>query len=334
MGPERGVSVGLLRPLALSVKRLGASSEEFLETLGITPTCDDTRYVPADCVAQAVADVAKIVGERHIGLALARATPFGNLSFIDYCAISSGTLGLGLRRTARYYALLTSRARLAIGTRDGLAVVSQEVAPRRAPIDREITELAFGIIHLRAKEGLGGSFRLTEVSFTHDGDATRTHAEFFGAPVRFGAGRNEMVFPEALLDKPMQSANAALAETLEAHASRLQQKLERAEDTFVDAARNAISARIADDPSLAEIADALDITSRTLQRRLAERKLSFSAVVDDVRREMALVLVERGDVSMLEVAFELGFSEPATLYRAFRRWTGTTPAEFRSRQSP
>lgn len=83
------------------------------------------------------------------------------------------------------------------------------------------------------------------------------------------------------------------------------------------------------EPVLAKIAARLALSPRTLQRRLGERGLSLRRLVEDVRRERCASLLADTHITMAEVAFELGFTEPSPFYRAFKRWTGMTPSQFR-----
>lgn len=82
--------------------------------------------------------------------------------------------------------------------------------------------------------------------------------------------------------------------------------------------------------SATEVAAALSLSSRTLKRKLALRDTSFSALLDDDRRDRALALLE-GDVPLQRVADLLGYSDVANFTRAFRRWTGTSPGHYRRR---
>jgi AraC-like DNA-binding protein len=82
------------------------------------------------------------------------------------------------------------------------------------------------------------------------------------------------------------------------------------------------------------VAASLAMSRRTLTRRLGEEGTSFRAVLDDVRRELALALLQDASLSVADVAFFLQYSEPAAFHRSFRRWTDLTPHEYRSRETP
>ena len=88
------------------------------------------------------------------------------------------------------------------------------------------------------------------------------------------------------------------------------------------------------EPSVAAVARRLATSARTLQRRLGEEGTSFARLVDEVRRERAETFLRAGDVSIAEVSWLVGFSEQSAFTRAFRRWTGTSPTDFRRRTTP
>jgi AraC-like DNA-binding protein len=145
--------------------------------------------------------------------------------------------------------------------------------------------------------------------------------------VKFNASRDAMSFDVALLAEPLRTASASLAEVLE-----LKMKtLEPTGDDFMQRARATVLALLdKQDASLQSAASKLAMSRRTLQRELQRRNSSHQALVDDARRSRARELLEAG-FAVADVSEKLGFSEPSAFFRAFRRWTGHTPREARSR---
>jgi AraC-like DNA-binding protein len=92
--------------------------------------------------------------------------------------------------------------------------------------------------------------------------------------------------------------------------------------------------RAGETPSLSRVARALHLSARTLQRQLAQEELSFESVLEAERAALARHHLAEGRLSLEELAFLLGYSEPRALARAFKRWTGTTPSAFRARSQP
>jgi AraC-like DNA-binding protein len=101
-------------------------------------------------------------------------------------------------------------------------------------------------------------------------------------------------------------------------------------DSFRDRVRRAMWSELSDGPpALTTTAANLAVSPRTLQRRLREEGTSFGQLLDELRREFALRLLRDRKLAVYEVAFLLGYAEPSTFHRAFRRWTGLSPLRFR-----
>jgi AraC-like DNA-binding protein len=170
-----------------------------------------------------------------------------------------------------------------------------------------------------------------EVRFVHTApaDAARQVAAL-GAPVRFGQPRNAIVLAAAQLALPSTHASPplhALHEKVVAEA--LPPTVER---PLLDRLRAALADQLeGGPPPLSALAKALATSTRTLQRRLAEQGIDYQQVVDDVRHERALTLLADPAMSVLAVARAVGYGDASAFHRAFRRWTGTTPAAWRDR---
>lgn len=154
---------------------------------------------------------------------------------------------------------------------------------------------------------------------------------WFGCPITWSAPRLEVAFPIAILDAPLPRSDAHLFGYLARRADELHAALP-AESTWSDQVRREIGACLAHgEPRLAVIAKRLGTSERTLHRRLDAEGTNLSTLVDDARRERALVVVEERALGVGELAFLLGYSEPAAFIRAFKRWTGETPTGYRAR---
>ena len=155
-----------------------------------------------------------------------------------------------------------------------------------------------------------------------------------GAPTRWGAEHNEVTFPAFILDIPVPSADPASFPALKRAAdARLAARNALEEASVVFDARQKIAALLAQgDVSLPRIAAALDLSPRTLQRRLAEADATFSDIVDDARKEEARRYLADETLSLTEVAFLLGFGEQSAFNHAFRRWFGASPGAWRARR--
>lgn len=147
-------------------------------------------------------------------------------------------------------------------------------------------------------------------------------------PVKFGAGQSELVLDAETLERPSLHADRTLAKVHEEFGEMLLAREGHPEVTR--RVRKALAGLLESEArDLASVARRLGMSARSLQRRLAEEETSFSALLDDVRRELARHHLERRATPIEAVAYLTGFSEVSAFTRAARRWFGHTPARMR-----
>ena len=138
-----------------------------------------------------------------------------------------------------------------------------------------------------------------------------------------------MKIETATLDVSNRLGDESIASFFDRH---LEQELASLpdEDELEHKVRRAVSEKLSEGvPTLTEIATALGMGARTLQRRLSDKDQSFQGLVDLARRELAQQLLLETDYSLAEIAFLTGFSEQSGFTRAFKRWSGQTPRSYR-----
>lgn len=147
--------------------------------------------------------------------------------------------------------------------------------------------------------------------------------------IRFEQPENRMLFPSRALDLPLVSADAA---ALELARERCEHELAQLGEGLhlIDSVRALVRRSEGEVPTAEEVARRLHVSTRTLKRRLAEHNTSYSDVLSGVLRERAIALLDDPRLSVEDVAGRLGYSDVANFTRAFRRWTGRTPAAHRS----
>jgi AraC-like DNA-binding protein len=149
------------------------------------------------------------------------------------------------------------------------------------------------------------------------------------APVRFAAEMNRLIFDAASIERPLETGNPELARQNDAIAIRY---LARIEHENVEArVREALRQRLEKrEPSQEQIAEQLNMSPRTLQRKLGDAGTSFKEILDDTRHSLALAYLSETQHSISEVTYRLGFSSGSSFTRAFRRWTGRSPSDWRA----
>ncbi len=252
------------------------------------------------------------------------------LGVIGLAMEASRTVGDALALLQRYRALVLEEAvpRLAV---DGDAVALTQVLPPRVARLRLPAEsqAAATVTTLRALAD--AALAPKRVCLPHAAPADpRPHAALFRCPIEWGAAEWKLVFPRTLLDRPLSRHNPALAAYLARRAEALRMTLRDA-GTVTEQVRRAIEVSLAQgEPALATIARRLGMSGRSLQRRLHGEATSFAAVLDEVRRVRAFERLADPALSVAEVAFLLGYAEPAAFNHAFKRWTAQTPQQWRA----
>jgi AraC-like DNA-binding protein len=183
-------------------------------------------------------------------------------------------------------------------------------------------------MHLR--RSLGDAAVLRRAWFVHarPRDLGPLHRFFATRQLDFGCEDNGLAFDRALLDRPLATADARLLATVEplAEAALRAQPPAQRFDELVGAK---IRAGLPHATSIDAIADGLRMSPRTLQRRLGEVGAQFSDVLDGVRADEARNALRRTTQPLAEIAWRLGYADLAAFSRAFKRWTGKSPGQFR-----
>jgi AraC-like DNA-binding protein len=198
---------------------------------------------------------------------------------------------------------------------------------------RQDAELTLGMFINVFRHCLGAQWRPEEIHCEHPKpDGWREHEQAFAAPVYFGQRTNAIIFRGGDLEHRMPNGN--LLRLAELRDRLIQVGAGTGVVSLLDQVKGEIRSRLPDGPITIEvIAAALVIPRWTLQRRLADYGLSFSDLVDLVRRDLAACYIGRSSVTVAEIADILGFSELSALSRAFRRWFGVSPQKFRRKSA-
>lgn len=315
------VSVLLVRPVVAALR----DAETFWRATDLRPELvedNDARLTPV----QFSVAWAELVRQTHSAVALdiARHTPPGAFGIVEYVCRSAPTIGEALRRWVRYLNLLEDAVEVALVVEDDRACV-RVIRECEAPANGA-RELCFALVARQARELAG--LQLLAVDFTHPTRDPSPYRAWFDAPVRFGAPHSQLVIPRAALEAPLASSDPNLLSILTRAADELHRQRPADATMVAQVARVLREALRTDEAHVDRIAKRLGLTSRSLQRRLKDEGTSFNAVREDVRRQLSRRYLDEG-LSIAEISFLLGFSEPSAFFRAFKRWNGMTPLEAR-----
>jgi AraC-like DNA-binding protein len=270
--------------------------------------------------------------DEPLGLRYSQLVSITSLGVVGYAIGKAPDFRAALDVYCRFCRLVDPYLKIVLEPRGSLHRIVLDHEQRVVEMGEPVEMMIAGLYRL----GLGlnpALGRPAEVCFRHAQrhDAAVYREAFAGVLPRFEAEYTGAAFETAVLDLPISGGDAREAAYLTRYAEGLLEQLGpvAASDPIDARVRAEIDARLLDDAGEHRVARALGMSVRTLQRALQGAGTSFSEQLDAVRRTRALALLSRRDLSVAEVAFALGYSDPRAFYRSFKRWTGKTPREYR-----
>jgi AraC-like DNA-binding protein len=272
----------------------------------------------------------RVTGDPAIAMRVGAHIHHGALGSFEYLLRNSESLRHLLDRADRYMRLVDDLGGIELREDGGVASLRVYRRGGYAHSRSEMECLFSAFVSVLEKEWPG--VRLLGVRFAGPCPTDpAAYVRYFGCAVRFEHEHNELRFPAALLDMPRPDADPRLGLVLEDHAQQLLSNLPDG-DPFVQSARRELIDQLSRGaPSLVALARALHMSERTLRRRLGDHGTSYQALLEELREELAYHYVARTRDGFDAIAARLAFADASTFFRAFKRWTGTTPAQFRDR---
>lgn len=267
----------------------------------------------------------------YIGLLAGSRLRVTDYGIYGYGLISSANLREALEFSIQYHEMAAPTVRMSLWVEEerGLAVFGLADHLNIDEIYRFNVELQFGLVFSLFKEMVGDDFLFEEIYATMPRpDHAKEYAKLFRCPVSFERERNEMRFPVAWLERPLIRANPITAELSVEICNRILLEMSMKEGVAEQVGRILLQS-IGTSSDIESMASNLNMSSRTLNRKLAQQGTSFHKILVGVRRELAIKFLRNTNLSLDEIAFRLGFSEAANFRRAFKKWTGRTASSYR-----
>ena len=311
----------------------GVPTADLLQQAGLTRAFleDPDSRIPAPTVLALWDALRGRTGDPALQLSAPSILPFGAYRVIDYIVAASETLGEGVERFARFFGLIAQSVSLHVDHDDGEYRLSLAGAGG-ASVPPVYVDYVFAALVSRIRMRIRPGLQVHRVQFRRPApENIAPYQEVFRAPVRFGAPSDTLCFSAREWNSPTDSADAALARLLEEHARVLAARTTGEAAPFCMEVQKVISAAPDRGGSAADVARALNVSVRTMQRRLDASGTTFRELSNSVRGQLAEGYLADPRVSIAEVAFLLGFSDQSSFNRAFRRWTGDSPGRWRRR---
>lgn len=318
-------SARFIRPFVKVLRNYPSVPRAEIEAL---EAIDLDAWIPFSVSEQFIDRSIAATQDADLGLHAAEAVEHGDFDVVEYAARSGDCVGDALDVVNRYIGLLREGANFHL-VRDGATCRWNFEMAARFP--RAINDWTVAVYVVMSQRLTGVDWRPLEVHVTHsEPHDTSEYWRVIGSPVKFNQPQNALVFEPSWLDAPVVEADDRLHKLMRRYAGDLLQRRPRTQ-SFIERVHAAIAELLRrGNPCTARVARALHLSERTLRRRLQEEGTNYKSVLEDVRCQLAVnYLQHQSDLGIAEIAFMLGFSHTPAFSRAFKRWTGSSPAEYR-----
>lgn len=335
---EKTFSGYLTRSLIQFAAHQGLDVEELCVKVGLAPivlTTPDQR-VPASVHYAVWREVVKQTGDADLGLHFGEAFNVSNYGIVGYILLNCQTLADVFEKYCRYTYLFCQGVPCQFSISEGMAFFECNFSSRltfqhdQLKESRYDAECTFASTLTAVKALTGKELRPSMVSFRHASPMDISeYQRIFQTDLKFSMPFNRLAFDAAYLDWTVLSSNANLLSFFEQQADAMLGTLNGG-DRYSQKVAYLIAEQLKGElPRIEAIASELSISTRQLQRELQVEGTSFQKLLDNTRKELALRHLENPTISIHDIAFLLGFSEPSAFNRAFKRWTGKTPRDCR-----
>lgn len=322
-------ATGIVKALELS----GLDCAALFEQLGLDFAAlqdPDARF-PQDDMTRLWQLAVEQSGNPAIGLNMGRVVRPASFHVVGYVLMSSPTLANGFERLVRYQRIIAEGADVMFRRLPDCYLLILTVHGDLLPPTRQSAEASLATALALCGWLTGRVLEPMKVLIQGDApvDLSPYHEAFHG-PLEFNAAHDALMFRHEDLDAPLPTANAAMAALHDRFAGEYLARFAQTQVTHK--ARQALCRMLPDgEPKREQVALSLHLSQRTLQRRLQEEGTSFQALLDQTRRQLAEQYLGQPRMTLLEIAYLLGFADPSNFFRAFRRWFDVTPGEYRAR---
>ncbi|MFM9900626.1 MAG: AraC family transcriptional regulator [Polaromonas sp.] len=325
--------IASLCPWLQRLAHLGVDLANVLHRVGLLPTAEQQAPV-AFTTGQYFAlwaAIEAVSGDSLIGLRIGGAIRPDQLDPASIAALHSSTFREAMTRLARYMRLSCAETIRMVPV-EGNTRISLQWTWAKGQTPNSLKDAAFANAHLLLRCGTGKDLAPQRIDLMEPRADLQRYARHFGCEVRVGAPHDALVYASQTLDERFVTSNPALIAAL---LPGLDMQLAAVVPQPLDQQVKAVLTKMmrGERPSMEAVAHQLCLSPRTLQRRLTDAQTSYQAILDAVRLDTACKLLGHTALEPGEIAFYLGFEEVNSFLRAFNKWQGMTPTQWRAQAS-
>ena len=324
------VSVRFLESLLEVCRKYNIDIQKLEETSGVSL---QDRYedanISSDEYCTLLATAADLCNNPDIALQIGEAIKPGHYGVLGYACMTAKNLGEALTRALNYQTLVADICHYSISLDADNVILSLDY-PYNSEPDKHLENENLASTISFAQWICGDNTPPNKILLQQDQPQNiDLYADFFDCELGFQADKTQIIFSKSLLNVTLPQADHAMHAMMEKRAEELLLKANE-NKSLANQATLILSKLLQDgEPSLEKLAQAMDLNVRTLQRQLKAEDLSYQSLLEQVRKKLALIYINQPELSLIDIAFLLGFSEQSSFQRAFERWTGETPGKYK-----
>ena len=317
-----------------NLEQRGFAAAEVLAGTGVTPAqlTDSSARISLAAVSQLLANGVELARDESLGLELGLALKASSHGWLGLALITCNSLREAIMLGERYMEVRAGAWRIQLIVDGDTAVMRFIEVISIGAMRTVMLEAVLGAVARLCEFLVGESVAQPAIEFWSDSPALPHHARFRDhlPRIRYNCPTNQAMFPASWLDRPLALsepiANREAISALESESRVIDPR-----DDLLERTRALLSTVANGFPSLEDVATQLSVSSRTLRRHLSRRGTTFYALRDDVRRVRGTALLEQSNLTIYDIALTLGYADGAGFVRAFQRWAGETPSNYRKR---
>jgi len=328
------VSASLIRPVLHYISSKGIKVEDLLSAAAIDKLLlDSPDYrISLEEMDNIYKQAMLLTKDENLGLHVGECFAFGSMSIVGHIMRNCRTLDEHLRKVIQYNEIVSDGFRINIKyEKKGRAVINYTITHQDGPLLRHHIECILSAAMKLWKDAAGKIPKPIEVRFKHKAPQDTTeHHRIFQAPVLFNHSMNAIVWEKTFFDIPIILPDSELFSLFDQHAKQVMAEI-RSDKPFSKKVSLILIRKLPEElPSIENIADELYMGVRNLQKKLSKEQTSYRKLLEEIHKKLAVSYLKDTELSVAEIGYLVGFSEPSVFSRSFKRWTGLTPNEYRN----
>lgn len=329
----QSIAINYVNAAVQYAEQAGYCADGLLSQVGIDKTLlhDPATRITGEQYVSLVLSLMRLTGDELLLAGNRHRSPYGTFAMACHAIIHEPDLRAALLRSFQFYNRLLGDMQLRLHVQGDQVTLMLHLSDDDStdPL-HATTETVLTLLHRVASWLIAQRIPLIEACFTYDTPAhVDEYRALFHCPLKFNQPRNAIIFNARLLSHPLMQDKRSLSMMLRHAPANL---------FFIASSKHYLTTQIRamlgrdfsrEFPDFRDIAQSLNMAPQTLRRHLREEGTSYQEIKDQLRRDAAIHYLQKPQISLGDIAHLMGFSEPSTFHRAFKKWTGLTPGEYR-----